>query len=203
MYSCLSMSLMLYPKKKPMVNIFAPETDELCYLSVQDVKDSIDVRDLTDEEIEILIVQAQNDINLYLSEINPSIGCDWIVKEVETTTNSCSDCSEMNSVLVWSCDEVPLDIKRATMLAIKNLIANANEFAQQATMKLWDVVKETTACWHSLEYYQWSASCIDPCEITDCNVRNLLECYRVSSFKVPLCKTCPCGGGCNSCNKCK
>lgn len=164
-----------------MANLFEAQTDELCYVSIEDVRDSLwgvflatATPLITDEEIGILIVKAQKQVNVYLNAINPNICCDGM-----------------------DCEDIPIDIQRATLQLIDNIYTSETE-EETAVETFTDgrrIKSETTACWVSLTYEYddicWESS---ECSLVDCNTRTLLNCYEIKSSNLSFnCSSCPCG----------
>lgn len=83
-----------------MANLFTLQSCDLQYISVQDVRDTLGapISDLTDNEIEKLIMQAEDTINAYLKSINYTSACDCIDDSI-----------------------VPIEIKRATVLLVQEI----------------------------------------------------------------------------------
>ena len=134
-----------------MADLLLPSTDELCYLSVQDVRDSLKWPFLdtatpliTDDQIGVLIVKAQDQINYYLNSINPDIPCCGLVDTTLAEQSIC--CSKKQTVLLSSCDDIPLKIRRATLQLVDNIYTEEtvddNIDPTAETMEVGDIVRE-------------------------------------------------------------
>ena len=176
-----------------MTNLLAPQTDEICYVTVEDVRDSLrePISLLTDTEIEILIVDAQKQVNVYLNSINPDIPCTWIVD-----TDLEDNC--YNGIMVSNCDDVPIDIKRATLQIIDNIYTSEKNNSTDSTyVDGKRIIKETSACGVELTYQYESLP--SDCQLIDCWTSTLLECYELKTSSIWFnCKPCP-----STCKPCK
>lgn len=174
-----------------MANLFWPQTDELCYITVEDVKDSLPspISDLSDAEIEVLIVKAQNELNIYLNSINPDIPCEGFTAITEK--GSTCWCSES-----YTCEYIPIDIKRATLQIVDNVYSSENSVGgSSGYVNGRRVKREQTACGVEVEYeYDDSDSTGGSCTLVDCNTQNMLLCYEKRAWNISLgWKPCGCG----------
>lgn len=186
-----------------MANLFEAQTDELCYISVEDVRDTLwtpflstDTPLIPDGDIEILIVKAQEQVNSYLNEINPDIPCSGIV-DPEGACNG----------LITDCADVPINIKRATINLVENIYTEEtvddtiDPTAQ--TMQVWEIVREKLACGREVEYYTGTKCCWEAertgCWLVDCGTQTMLGCYEKTTWNFNLCKKFTCESRCNPC----
>ena len=159
-----------------MANLLQAQEWEVCYLSVEDVRDSLwePISLLSDTEIDTLIVKAQAQINTYLNTINPDIPCDG-----------------------FDCEDIPLDIQRATLQIIDNIYTDETAVSSGSVgyEQGRRIKREKTACWVEVEYeYDDDNIASSGCLMIDCKTQDLLSCYEKRVWNMSLCaSSCPCG----------
>ena len=155
-----------------MTNYLTDQGGELCFIQIQDVKDSLwgDYLTMTDEEITQLILSAQNAVRCWFN-----------------TYNTCIE--DLDSI---ECADIPVDIRRATLRILENINTLAN-----TTVSTTQEIKSEKSCDVEIEYYESCGSCVTVAPISD-DIDDLLCQYKKNSFNIDLFGFC-CKSECLEC----